>query len=92
MAHHKSAIKRLKQSLRRRESNRAARATLRTIIKRFNTAVATDPQGAKEILAEAVPVISKSASKGIIHKRSASRKISRLSKKLHKATSASTGA
>lgn len=91
MAHHKSAIKRIKQSLKRRESNRADRATLRTIIKKFNTAVANDPQGAKEILAEAVPVISKSASKGIIHKKNASRKIARLSKKLHKASSAPTG-
>ncbi len=92
LAHHKSAIKRLKQSLKKRESNRSARAALRTIIKKFNTAVATDPQGAKDILAEAVPFISKSASNGIIHKRNASRKISRLSKKLHKAASASEGA
>ncbi len=86
MAHHKSAIKRLKQSEKKRESNRSARAALRTIIKKFHSAVAADPQGAKEVLAEAVPVITKSASKGIIHKKNASRKISRLSKKLHKAS------
>jgi small subunit ribosomal protein S20 len=92
LAHHKSAIKRLKQSLKKRERNRSDRATLRTIIKKFNSAVADDLQSAKEILAEAVPVIAKSGSKGTIHKKNASRKIARLSKKLHKASSASQGA
>ena len=85
MANHKSAVKRNKQSLKRRERNRTAKAALRTVIKKFNTTVAKDPVSAKEVLAEAVPAISKAASKGIIHKRNAARKISRLSKKLNKA-------
>ena len=84
MANHKSALKRNKQSLVRRERNRQAKATLRTIVKSFNTAVAKDPETAKELLASAVPAIAKAASKGIIHKNAASRKISRLSKKLNK--------
>ena len=90
MANHKSALKRNKQSLVRRERNRKAKSALRTIVKSFNTAVAKDPEAAKELLASAVPAISKAASKGIIHKNAASRKISRLSKKLHK--SATQGA
>ncbi|MGC2423520.1 MAG: 30S ribosomal protein S20 [Nitrospirota bacterium] len=90
MANHKSALKRNKQSLVRRERNRQAKAALRTIVKSFNTAVAKDPETAKELLASAVPAIAKAASKGIIHKNAASRKISRLSKKLHK--SATQGA
>jgi small subunit ribosomal protein S20 len=90
LANHKSALKRNKQSLVRRERNRQAKAALRTIVKSFNTAVTKDPEAAKELLASAVPAIAKAASKGIIHKNAASRKISRLSKKLHK--SATQGA
>ncbi|MHB8173038.1 MAG: 30S ribosomal protein S20 [Nitrospirota bacterium] len=85
MANHKSALKRNKQSLVRREKNRQAKAALRTLVKKFTTTVAKDPEAAKEILASTVPAISKAASKGIIHKNAASRKISRLSKRLHKA-------
>jgi len=85
LANHKSAIKRNKQSLKRRDRNRTTKAALRTVIKKFNTTVTKDPESAKEVLAEAVPAISKAASKGIIHKNNAARKISRLSKKLNKA-------
>lgn len=84
MANHKSAIKRNKQSLVRKERNRTAKATLRTVIKKFVTTVETDAVAAKEVLAQAIPTIAKAASKGIIHKNNASRKISRLSKKLNK--------
>jgi small subunit ribosomal protein S20 len=82
LANHKSAIKRNKQSLVRRERNRTAKAALRTIIKRFDAE--TEVEAAKELLAQAIPTIAKVASKGIIHKKNASRKISRLSKKLNK--------
>ena len=88
MARHKSAIKRHKQSLTKRENNRTAKAALRTVIKKFGATVAKDPEAAKEVLAAAVPTIAKAASRGIIHKNNASRKISRLSKKLHKALTA----
>jgi len=86
LANHKSALKRNKQSLIKRERNRAAKSNLRTVIKSFNVAVAKDPAEAQELLVKALPVISKAASHGIIHKKTASRKISRLTKKLHKAT------
>jgi small subunit ribosomal protein S20 len=88
LARHKSAIKRHKQSLVKRENNRTAKAALRTVIKKFGSTVARDPEAAKEVLAQAVPTIAKAASRGIIHKNNASRKISRLSKKLHKALTA----
>jgi small subunit ribosomal protein S20 len=89
LAHHKSAQKRIKQSLKKRDRNRTEKSTLRTIIKKFNTAVTKDPGEAKTALEQAVPAISKAASKGIIHKKNASRNISRLTKKLNKATAAS---
>ena len=91
MANHKSAIKRNKQSLKRRERNRTAKAALRTVIKKFNGAVSANLDEAKSVLTEVLPAISKAASRGIIHKNNASRKISRLSKKLHKATVAAQG-
>ena len=92
MANHKSSLKRIKQSLVKRERNRTAKSAMRTIIKRFNATVATDVEGAKAVMVEAVPAIAKMGSKGIIHKNNASRKISRLAKKLHKASTAGQGA
>jgi len=92
LANHKSSLKRIKQALVKRERNRTAKAAMRTIVKKFNTTVAHDVEGAKAVLAEAVPSIAKLASKGIIHKNNASRKISRLAKKLHKAATAGQGA
>ena len=81
MAHHKSAIKRIKQNEKRRLRNRHVRSTLRTFIKRVREAVASKDSGAaKEALAAAIPVIDKAASKGVIHKANASRNVSRLTK------------
>ena len=91
MANHKSSIKRNKQSIKRRERNRTDKAALRTVIKKFNNTVTKDVVEAKSILAEAVPAIAKAGSKGVIHKKNAARRISRLTKKLNKAVSA-TGA
>ena len=84
MANHKSAEKRNKQSIVKRERNRAAKSTLRTVVKSFGAAIDKGADEAKEALIAAVPVINKAASHGIIHKNNASRKVSRLSKKLHK--------
>lgn len=86
MAHHKSALKRIRQSLVRRERNRNTKAALRTVIKKFRATVDKDPEEAKQILDKAIPLISKAASKGIIHKKTASRNISRLRKKLNSVT------
>jgi len=91
VANHKSAEKRHKQSLKRRERNRAAKSALRGIIKKVDQSIAKGPEEAKAALAVAIPAIAKTASRGIIHKKNASRKISRLSKKLHKALSAVQG-
>lgn len=88
MAHHKSAQKRIKQSLKKRDRNRNAKGALRTVIKQFQSALVKGPEEAKSILETAVPVIAKTASKGIIHKKNASRKISRLTIRLNKAMAA----
>ncbi|BDV42592.1 30S ribosomal protein S20 [Geotalea uraniireducens] len=81
MAHHKSALKRIKQNKKRQLKNKHYRSTLRTFIKRVREAVeAKDQALAKEALQAAIPVIDKAASKGIIHTSNASRSVSRLAK------------
>jgi small subunit ribosomal protein S20 len=81
VAHHKSALKRIKQNKKRYERNKHVRSTLRTFIKRVREAVAAkDDARAKESLAAAIPVIDSAASKGVIHRSNASRNISRLTK------------
>ena len=79
MAHHKSAIKRIKQNAKRNARNRHVSTTLKTYIKRVREAVdAKDKNAATAALKAAIPVIDASASKGIIHSSNASRNVSRL--------------
>ena len=79
MAHHKSAIKRIKQNAKRNARNRHVSTTLKTYIKRVREAVAAkDKVAAVAALQAAIPVIDASASKGIIHSSNASRNVSRL--------------
>jgi small subunit ribosomal protein S20 len=81
LAHHKSALKRIKQNAKKTERNKHIRTTLRTYIKRIREAVsAKDSALAKESLSAAIPVIDSAASKGVIHRSNASRNISRLTK------------
>lgn len=81
MAHHKSALKRIKQNKVRNARNKHVRSTLKTFVKRVREAVENnDVAAAKEALAAAIPVIDKSATKGVIHKSNASRSVSRLTK------------
>jgi len=81
LAHHKSALKRIKQNIKRNERNKHVRSTLRTFIKRVREAVAAkDVTLAKESLEAAIPVIDSAASKGVIHRSNASRNVSRLNK------------
>ncbi len=81
MAHHKSAIKRIKQNEKRAARNKHIRSTLRTFIKRVREAVAAnDSVQAQESLKAAIPYIDAAASKGVIHRSNASRNVSRLSK------------
>ena len=81
MANHKSAEKRNRQNKIRNARNTHIRSTMRTYVKKVRTAVAEGDQANAQILLEkAVPCIDKAASKGVIQKATASRKISRLAK------------
>jgi len=81
VANHKSALKRNKQNEQRNARNTHIRSTMRTLVKQVReTAAAGDKEAAQEALKKAVPYIDKTATKGVIHKATASRKISRLTK------------
>lgn len=89
MANHKSAEKRNRQSQIRRLRNRANRTQMKSAVRKVNEAVQTQTvDEAKEALKVAIPVIARTASKGSLHKRTASRKISRLTKSVNKMQSA----
>jgi len=89
LANIKSAIKRAKQSERRRTQNRLYRSTARTYVKRTKTQInAGDVGTAEETLQQAIKALDKAAQKGVIHKNNAARRKSRLMKALNKAKSA----
>jgi len=82
LANHRSALKRMVQSEKRRARNRHVKSTVKTTIKSYlKTIEEKNPETAKETLQHTIRTINKAASKGVIHKRNASRKISRLTRK-----------
>jgi len=84
LANHKSAIKRAKQSEQNRIRNRSRRTRMKHAIRSFEEAlVSQNPEQVMSRLKEAVSVIDKTASKGVIHRNLASRKISRLTQKVN---------
>ena len=79
MANHKSAIKRMRQTVRRNEVNTHNRTRLRTQIKALRAAIATgDAEQAKAALNATVSLIDKSIQKGVLHRNAAARYKSRL--------------
>jgi small subunit ribosomal protein S20 len=77
----KSAIKRTRQAEKKTLRNRAFKKMLKTLSKKVETEVTNkNGDGAKAALKKAVIVIDKAASKGVIHKNTASRKVSRLTR------------
>ena len=84
MATHKSAEKRNRQNERRRKKNVAIKSRVKTQIKSVIAAVdAKNPSESQEKMDAAAKIIAKAASKGILHKNNAARKISRLSRKVN---------
>ena len=89
MANHKSALKRSRQSQVRRLRNKANKSTMKTAIKAVQAAIDENaPDKASEALKAAIPVIDGMASKGTLHKNTASRKVSRLTKRVNALASA----
>ncbi len=85
MANIKSAKKRVRTSQARAERNKAIKSRVKTYIKKVESAVAAnDKAAAQAALPEAISEISKATSKGIFHKNTAARKVSRLTVAVNK--------
>ncbi|MCR5421435.1 MAG: 30S ribosomal protein S20 [Lachnospiraceae bacterium] len=85
MANIKSAKKRILVIKNKTERNKAAKSKVKTFVKKVYAAIDANDKAAADIaLKEAISEISKAASKGIYHKSTASRKISRLTKAVNK--------
>lgn len=85
MANIKSAVKRHKQNLKRRTRNRIRKTRVKTHVKAVKLALLeNDIDRARELLPKAMRQIHKAASKEALHKKNASRKISRLARLVDK--------
>lgn len=83
MANSPSARKRIRQTERRTAVNKARRSRIRTFIRKVEEAIAKgDSAAAIEALKAAQPEIMRGVSKGVTHKNTASRKVSRLASRV----------
>ena len=85
MANIKSAKKRIKVAAKKTLRNKMITSRVKTLVKKVVSAVAvSDNEAAKVALAPAIAAIDKAANKGVYHRKTASRKISRLTKSVNK--------
>jgi small subunit ribosomal protein S20 len=80
-----SAEKRVRQSRKRYERNQAVRSAVKTMTKKFNDALSSnDSDNVKAVYSSIIKLLNKASSKGILHRNNASRRISKISRKLNK--------
>ncbi len=83
MANHKSAKKRIRRNNRRADINGSRTSRMRTFLKKVETAlIAGDAKEAEIAFKDVTPEIYRGVSKGLIHKNTAARKMSRLSARI----------
>jgi small subunit ribosomal protein S20 len=84
LAHHASALKHMRQSVKRRARNRSNLSLLKTQVKQLRTALqGGDAAASEKLLSRTVSEIDRAAKKGVIHRNAAGRYKSRLSVKLN---------
>ena len=84
MAHHASALKQMRQSVKSRARNRKNVSQVKTQVKKLRAAIAAgDADTARKLLSETVGEIDKAAKKGVVHDNAAARYKSRLSRKVN---------
>ncbi|MEW6376624.1 MAG: 30S ribosomal protein S20 [Thermodesulfobacteriota bacterium] len=84
MATHLSAIKRARQNEKRRLRNLHIRSTVKSSVKKVTMAIREkDAEGAQKALLKAIPFIQKAHTKGVFHKNTSARKISRLTREVN---------
>ncbi|MEE2702252.1 MAG: 30S ribosomal protein S20 [Thermodesulfobacteriota bacterium] len=76
----KSARKRIRQDVKKRIRNKSVMSFLKTHIKQYKESIKADGPNKEDLLKRAISLFDKAAAKGVIHKRNASRNISRISK------------
>ena len=83
MANTKSAKKAARQTVRRTNANKGRRSRARSYARKVEEAIeAGDKKAAAAALKEAEPVLARTAQKGLMHRKTASRKVSRLAKRV----------
>lgn len=83
MANTTSAKKAVRKIARRTAVNRARRSKMRTFVRKVEEAIASgDASAANAALANAEPIVMRAAQKGVVHKNTASRSISRLTRRV----------
>jgi small subunit ribosomal protein S20 len=83
MANHRSAEKRIRQTESRTAVNRARVSRIRTFVKKVETALASgDKEAARTAFAAAAPEMQRGISKGVLHRNTVARKLSRLSARI----------
>jgi small subunit ribosomal protein S20 len=83
MANTKSATKAARQATRRMAINKSRASQVKSYVRKVEEAIASgDQEAAKAALAAAQPILMRSAQKRVVHKKAASRKVSRLTARL----------
>ena len=83
MANTPSAKKRIRKTLRKTDTNKSRRSRIKTFVRKVEDAIGSkDSKSAMDSLKAAQPEIMRGVTKGIFHKNTASRKISRLSSRI----------
>lgn len=85
MANHKSAKKRARQNVERGERNAAVKTRIKNATRSFREKVEAKDKGSADALKHATSTLHRAASKGVLHKRTAARRVSRLTRALNKA-------
>jgi small subunit ribosomal protein S20 len=84
MASHKSAEKRIRQTAKRTAINRSRISRVRTFVKKVEVAIATgDRQAAQSAFQVAQPELHRAITKGVLHKNTVARKLSRLAARIN---------
>lgn len=87
MANIKSAIKRIDVTKKQTLKNKSKKSEIKTYVKKFNVALDENNfEFANELLRTIDKKLKKATTKSVLHKNAASRKVSKLSKKLHQAS------
>ena len=92
MANHPSALKRHRQSEKRRLRNRAVKTRLRHLVRQVRSALSTrDAEAATKSFDTAARALDKAVTKGVLHRNSAARRISRLARALSQLRAGAAG-